>query len=348
MTCSKSEPTMPTLKGRRQLISLGLLSLWVAASGSIPLAAATGQDGMVSALKIKYPITQTSPDHTQIAQQGIVMHIVKNGINARPWDSLMSFDNLIVDGAVQQRSRWIGFTQTTEARLGQGKNLLILQPGNKVFISKIESRSESKDDLLNVSILSCDPLPVDDGASQKRYVATLSFKMPKNSLAESAPDQIEQMVETMLAPDSMDAGDNKNPVASAAPAKPRPAAQTAPAKPATQAATALAAPSLAAAAAVVPGGAMVKSLFSLGSVLHTKSPAAPPATQPTPATQAAPAQSAPAPPVPTQTISLGQTIEQIVAAMGQPKQLVDLGAKKIYTYPNLKIVFVNGKVTEVQ
>lgn len=93
---------------------------------------------------------------------------------------------------------------------------------------------------------------------------------------------------------------------------------------------------------------MVKSLFSLGSVLHTKSPAAPPATQPTPATQAAPAQSAPAPPVPTQTISLGQTIEQIVAAMGQPKQLVDLGAKKIYTYPNLKIVFVNGKVTEVQ
>jgi hypothetical protein len=34
--------------------------------------------------------------------------------------------------------------------------------------------------------------------------------------------------------------------------------------------------------------------------------------------------------------------------MGQPQQIVDLGAKKTYTYPDLKIVFVNGKVSDVQ
>jgi hypothetical protein len=34
--------------------------------------------------------------------------------------------------------------------------------------------------------------------------------------------------------------------------------------------------------------------------------------------------------------------------MGQPKQLVDLGAKKPYSYPNMKVFFVDGKVSDVQ
>jgi hypothetical protein len=47
-------------------------------------------------------------------------------------------------------------------------------------------------------------------------------------------------------------------------------------------------------------------------------------------------------------IGLGQTIDQVTAAMGQPKQVVKLGAKIIYVYPPLKITFTNGKVTDVQ
>ena len=60
------------------------------------------------------------------------------------------------------------------------------------------------------------------------------------------------------------------------------------------------------------------------------------------AAQPAPAQ---APPV---SIQLGQTIEQVVAALGQPEKIVDLGAKKIYVYKDLKVTFLNGKVTDVQ
>ena len=58
---------------------------------------------------------------------------------------------------------------------------------------------------------------------------------------------------------------------------------------------------------------------------------------------AVPAQSAP-----PATISLGQTTDQVVSMLGQPKNIVDLGAKKIYVYPDLKITFNDGKVSDVQ
>ena len=53
-------------------------------------------------------------------------------------------------------------------------------------------------------------------------------------------------------------------------------------------------------------------------------------------------------PVQTPTVSLGQSIDQVVKILGQPRNIVDLGSKKIYTYPALKITFVDGKVTDVQ
>ena len=47
-------------------------------------------------------------------------------------------------------------------------------------------------------------------------------------------------------------------------------------------------------------------------------------------------------------ISLGQTIREVEAILGKPKQIVNLGAKKMYVYPSMKITFVNGKVSDVQ
>jgi hypothetical protein len=51
---------------------------------------------------------------------------------------------------------------------------------------------------------------------------------------------------------------------------------------------------------------------------------------------------------PPAEISLGQTIDQVTAILGQPKSVVDLGAKKIYVYKDMKVVFNSGKVTDVQ
>ncbi len=60
--------------------------------------------------------------------------------------------------------------------------------------------------------------------------------------------------------------------------------------------------------------------------------------------------SAPAPPQQPATvnIALGQTIDQVTSALGQPLTVIDLGSKKIYKYKDMKITFRNGKVSDVE
>jgi len=55
----------------------------------------------------------------------------------------------------------------------------------------------------------------------------------------------------------------------------------------------------------------------------------------------------PQPTTPTQ-ISLDESIDEVVAAFGQPVRIVDLTTKKIYVYKDMKITFKAGKVSDVQ
>jgi hypothetical protein len=48
------------------------------------------------------------------------------------------------------------------------------------------------------------------------------------------------------------------------------------------------------------------------------------------------------------TIALGQTKDEVVATLGQPQKVVNLGAKEIYVFPDMKVTFLNGKVADVQ
>jgi hypothetical protein len=68
------------------------------------------------------------------------------------------------------------------------------------------------------------------------------------------------------------------------------------------------------------------------------------------ADNASPAAPAPAaqPSAPPKTIALGQTTDQVVAILGQPQKIVNLGAKQMYFYPDMKVIFTNGKVSDVQ
>ncbi len=84
---------------------------------------------------------------------------------------------------------------------------------------------------------------------------------------------------------------------------------------------------------------------------------APPASQPAPPADPAPApaEAAPAaiapPPAPEPdpvAVSEGQTIDQVVAALGQPVKKAKVATKEIYYYKDLKVTFVNGKVKDVQ
>jgi hypothetical protein len=83
----------------------------------------------------------------------------------------------------------------------------------------------------------------------------------------------------------------------------------------------------------------------------TAQPPAAPEAPPAPATpaEATPAALPPPPPPPPdpKTISLGQTKDEVVATFGQPRKIVNLGAKVIYYYPDMKVTLLNGKVSDV-
>jgi hypothetical protein len=48
------------------------------------------------------------------------------------------------------------------------------------------------------------------------------------------------------------------------------------------------------------------------------------------------------------SVDLGQTPGQVQAALGAPVRVANLGSKVIYYYSDKKVIFKNGKVTEVQ
>jgi hypothetical protein len=48
------------------------------------------------------------------------------------------------------------------------------------------------------------------------------------------------------------------------------------------------------------------------------------------------------------SVDVGQTIDQVTAALGTPLKIVNLGAKKIYVFKDMKVTFLNGKVSDVQ
>jgi len=50
----------------------------------------------------------------------------------------------------------------------------------------------------------------------------------------------------------------------------------------------------------------------------------------------------------TSTIRLGQTQEEVTAILGPPEKQVLLGAKTIFVYRDVKVVFVDGKVTDAE
>src|SRR5664279_3421759 len=66
---------------------------------------------------------------------------------------------------------------------------------------------------------------------------------------------------------------------------------------------------------------------------------------PNPARGSSPAAAPSSAPV---TVSQGQTVDEVTAALGPPKRVIDLGTKKIYVYQDMKITFKAGKVSDVQ
>jgi hypothetical protein len=47
-------------------------------------------------------------------------------------------------------------------------------------------------------------------------------------------------------------------------------------------------------------------------------------------------------------LTVGQTPDEVIAILGQPVNIVDMGPKKIYVFKDLKVTFLNGKAQTFQ
>ena len=82
-------------------------------------------------------------------------------------------------------------------------------------------------------------------------------------------------------------------------------------------------------------------------------PASKPDPAPAPAPPAAPMPDIPPPPPPPDaappTVEIGQTKDQVVAGFGQPQKILKPAAgKEIYVYKDMKVTFINGKVSRIE
>jgi hypothetical protein len=87
---------------------------------------------------------------------------------------------------------------------------------------------------------------------------------------------------------------------------------------------------------------LIGQVFGVADAGNAAAP--PPPPPPPPPGASAENQPAPQP----ARIAMGQTIDEVTANLGPPDKMVDLGAKKIYLYKDLKITFVDGRVSDVQ
>jgi hypothetical protein len=282
------------------------LSIAIATLVSFSIRSASASSGVVAAIEKKYVVTEVSANHDQVTKDGTTMALKCAGIYSLPTNDLMSTppDNQVVDGKIKSLNIMAKYTLE---KFGAH----VLQTGDKVYITKIDTRGDAKGDVLKFYILTVDSLDVTGQDAKKKFSASVSFHFKKGYLDDTPPDEVESAVEAIMAPDtgSDEAKGNDNSSGNQAQAQ-QPSAPRNAAGPAPQNAAA-AAPQQAAA------------------------PPPPAAAQP-----------AAAPP----TISVGESSTQVLQAVGMPQQMIDLGKKKIYIYKNLnmKITFVDDKVSDVQ
>jgi hypothetical protein len=52
--------------------------------------------------------------------------------------------------------------------------------------------------------------------------------------------------------------------------------------------------------------------------------------------------------VQSKTVKLGMSPDEVKQSLGNPDKIVDLGAKQVFIYKDVKVIFIDGKVSDVQ
>jgi len=301
-------------------VALGLLLL--APAFGVPCFAQDPQAAATSALTDQLK-AQYKP--------GAVLTVKKEGITAFPPGTDVTW----VPASKYQDGQIHGPNMFASAMVS--KNATPFRVGEKVNPTKVEV--DVKKETVSISLTECDAC---NGVQQSSWKSKVNFQFPKGYLESADPGQVEDLIGQVLA---LDTGNNTG--------DPQPADAPGPA-PATvqlgqtpdQVVAILGQPDR----ITDPGGSVkvykykdIIIIFTNDKVSRTVALPQPRQAQ-QPVQQPAPA----APPQPPAAIQLGQTPDQVVAILGQPDKIASVGTKKIYWYKDMKIIFINDKVTDVE
>jgi hypothetical protein len=292
---------------------------------AVAVVAANGQDTAALQKKLvsEYALTQPTADNTDIVTAGSILVLQKSDLTLGPTSSSSLYQNVYRDGKIQASA--FAKSKSFFNKVGKVPGLSSI-PGVGTAASGVAT-ADSNSGATPRTYVTGEKLWVTkiefknenkeqavvfelftDAVNDVRYKGALRFPLPKGA----TEDQVDKLVaEVFKVQPVEDSKDSKQ-------ADGGKQGQQAPA-----------------AAAGAPA-------------------AAPPVAEPAAPAQAALPDIAPPPPpvdqpaAPPATVSLGQTPDQVIAALGQPQKIVKLPKKETYYYKDLKVIFTAGKVSDVQ
>lgn len=291
---------------------------------AVAVVAARGEDtaAMQKKLVSEYALTQPTADNTDIVTAGSVLVLQKSDLTLGPTSSSSLYQNVYRDGKIQASA--FAKSKNFFSKVGKVPGLSSI-PGVGTAASGVATADSNS------------------GASPRTYVTGEKLWVTK---IEFKNENKEQSVVFELFTDAVNdvryKGALKFPLPKGATEdqvdklvaevfKVQPA-DDAKEQPADGAKQGQPAPAAAGAQAAAPAAAEPPAPAP-AAALPDIPPPPPPADQPA------------APPA---TVSLGQTPDQVIAALGQPQKIVKLAKKETYYYKDLKVIFTAGKVSDVQ
>ena len=293
---------------RTVTISASFLTLLIGTALLAPAATLEQQ------LEGEYKLTTPTADNTDIVTMGSVLVLQKKGFSAGSVSSKVTTQNTYKDGQIKSGA-------ATAVRRFGGLPGIGYIPGVGTAASTAAGAAGGSRDFVNGEKLYATKITVDRGKD------TIEFDLISDSYGDSGRFKgllkIQFAKKTLVSADLATVDTTIGEVLKIQPPEDAKADQ-APANNAPAGNAQQPAPAPAAAAPAAP---------------VAEAPPPPIAPPPPPADE---------PPAPPKTISLGQTKDQVVSSLGQPEKTAKIGTKEIYFYKDLKVTFVNGKVTDVQ
>ena len=193
----------------RSLVASSLVLSCLGFSASIARA-----DSVLGAIQKKYVVTELSLDHEQITKDGTVMELKSAGVYSMPV-GIRSPELIVADGKIQPPGRG---TKMGLEMMGAK----VLQSGDKVYITKIDTKEDGGDEFLRFTLSTVNSLDVKGQNVQKKFTAVVSFKFKKGYLEDNPPSDVEEVVEKVMTPDTDSGSSNASGAAPSNPAGPAP------------------------------------------------------------------------------------------------------------------------------